>query len=60
MNSQSYAVGWGTLALINANIAQLKGQSAAIAFVGSLFVGPIVTLILAIKSPKPPSGAAAE
>jgi hypothetical protein len=50
---QSYAVGWGTLALINTNIAQIKGHSGAVAFFGSLFVGPIVTLLLAVRAAKP-------
>jgi hypothetical protein len=50
---QSYAVGWGTLALSNTNIAQIKGHSGAVAFFGSLFLGPIVTLLLALRSDKP-------
>lgn len=52
--NESYAVGWGTLALLNANIAQLKGYNGLVALFGSLLIGPIVTLILAIKDPKPP------
>lgn len=31
---EQYAVGWGALALINANIAQLKGRSGFWWFVG--------------------------
>lgn len=45
---ESYAVGWGSLALINANIAQLKGRSGGAWFLGSLFGGPVVTFILAV------------
>jgi hypothetical protein len=45
--NQSYAVGWGALALINANIAQLKGRSGLVWFLGSLIGGPLVTLLLA-------------
>ena len=57
---QSYAVGWGSLALINANLAQLKGRSGLAWFIGSLFGGPIVTFILAVIDRKPaPSAPAA-
>jgi hypothetical protein len=52
----SYAVGWGSLALINANLAQLKGRSGLAWFFGSLLGGPIVTFILAIVDRKPTSG----
>ncbi len=45
---ESYAIGWGTLALINANLAQLKGRSGLAWFLLSLFLGPIVTLLLAV------------
>jgi hypothetical protein len=37
-------VGWGTLALINAGLAQSKGRSGAIWFLGSLLLGPLATL----------------
>jgi len=43
---QSYAVGWFALALINANIAQVKGHSGLNWFLGSLFIGPVATLLL--------------
>ena len=55
--SSSYAVGWGTLALINANLAQLKGRSGLGWFLGSLLGGPIVTFLLAVLNPRPTSGA---
>ena len=45
---ESYAIGWGTLALINANLAQLKGRSGLAWFFGSLFIGPIATFLLAV------------
>ena len=38
--------GWGTLALINAGLAQSKHRSGLIWFLLSLLLGPIVTLIL--------------
>lgn len=46
--NESYAVGWGSLALINANIAQVKGRSGLAWFLGSLIGGPIATLLLAV------------
>lgn len=42
-NLDQYAVGWGTLALTNANLAQLKGRSGFWWFVGSLIRGPVTT-----------------
>ncbi len=48
---EQYAVGWGALALINANIAQLKGRSGFWWFIGSLIGGPVVTFILALIDP---------
>lgn len=41
-----YAVGWGTLALINAGLAQSKGRSGFYWFLISLLLGPIATFIL--------------
>ena len=46
--SESYAVGWGSLALINANLAQLKGRSGLMWLLGSLLGGPIATFLLAV------------
>ena len=43
---QGYVVGWGTLALINAGLAQSKGRSRLAWFLGSLLLGPIATLII--------------
>lgn len=57
---RSYAVGWGTLALINAGLAQGKGRSGLLWFVASLFLGPIATLLIVITdSPKPPARSSA-
>jgi len=44
--NSGYYVGWGTLALINAGLAQSKGRSGLIWFLLSLLGGPIVTFIL--------------
>ena len=45
---RQYAVGWGTLALINAGLAQAKGRSRLIWFLCSLLLGPIATLLVVI------------
>jgi len=50
--AQAYAVGWGTLALINAGIAQGKDRSGFLWFIASLFLGPIATFILVALCPK--------
>lgn len=47
--NESYAVGWGALALINANIAQLKGRSGLAWFLGSVLAGPIATFLLTLS-----------
>jgi len=41
-----YFVGWGTLALLNAGLAQAKGRSGLFWFLGSLLAGPLATLLL--------------
>jgi hypothetical protein len=46
-----YAVGWGTLALINAGLAQSKGRSGLGWFLGSLLLGPIGTFLIVILDP---------
>lgn|GEM_PF-1212184 len=43
-----YFVGWGTLALINAGLAQGKHKSGLLWFLLSLFLGPLATLILVL------------
>ena len=45
---KQYFVGWGTLMLINAVLAQGKNRSGSVWFFISLLVGPIATLILAL------------
>lgn len=46
-----YAVGWGTLALINAGLAQAKNRSGLAWFLLSLLLGPLGTLFLVILEP---------
>lgn len=45
MRSQFF-VGWGTLGLINAGLAQSKNRSGLAWFLLSLFLGPVATLLL--------------
>jgi hypothetical protein len=47
-HTPQYAVGWFTLALINAGLAQAKNRSGLGWFLGSLFLGPIATLIIVL------------
>ncbi|MGM9989043.1 MAG: hypothetical protein ACI35O_17680 [Bacillaceae bacterium] len=47
--NESYFVGWGTLALINAGIAQGKNRSGLNWFLLSLLLGPIATFCLVIS-----------
>ncbi len=51
-----FVVGIGTLALINAGLAQSKNRSGLGWFLGSLFIGPIATLLLVLlgKIERPP------
>lgn len=49
-----YAVGWFTLALINAGLAQGKGRGGLAWWVVSLFLGPIATLLIVLLDPGKP------
>jgi len=46
MANTQYYVGWGTLALINAGLAQGKGRSGLNWFLLSLLLGPLATFVL--------------
>lgn len=48
-----YFVGWGTLSLINAGLAQSKRRSGLLWFFSSLFVGPIATFLIVVLDPAP-------
>ncbi len=50
-NTGSYAVGWFTLSLINAGLAQTKNRSALLWWLASLFFGPICTLLIVVLDP---------
>ena len=43
-----YFVGWGSLALINAGLAQGKKKSGLLWFLLSLLLGPIATLLIVL------------
>ncbi|MGD0092214.1 MAG: hypothetical protein ABSE73_20045 [Planctomycetota bacterium] len=43
-----YFVGWGTLSLINAGLAQAKGRSGFLWWLFSLFLGPIATFLIVV------------
>jgi hypothetical protein len=46
-----YAIGWGTLALINGGLAQSKNRSGRVWFLLSLFLGPIATFFIVVLEP---------
>ncbi len=52
---KAFAVGWGTLALVNAGLAQGKNRSGFIWFFLSLLFGPLATFLLVASSPKLPN-----
>jgi hypothetical protein len=54
VNNQYY-VGWGTLALINAGLAQSKNRSGMNWFLLSILLGPVATLILLLVEKEPES-----
>jgi len=45
--------GWGTLALINAGLAQAKNRSGLIWFLISLVLGPIATFLIVVTDKAP-------
>ncbi|HLQ82662.1 MAG TPA: hypothetical protein VK121_02280 [Pseudogracilibacillus sp.] len=52
MNDQ-YVIGWGTLMLINAGLAQGKNRSGLNWFLISLLLGPLATFILVLLEKLP-------
>lgn len=46
-----FLVGWGTLMLINAGLAQGKGRSGLNWFILSIFLGPVATFIIVVSDP---------
>lgn len=50
LNRNWYA-GWGTLALVNAGLAQGKGRGGLNWFLLSLLLGPLATLFIVVLDP---------
>ena len=46
-----FFVGWGTLSLINAGLAQAKGRSGLLWWLASIFIGPVATFLIVIIPP---------
>lgn len=55
MDDPSFFVGWGTLSLINAGLAQAKGRSGLIWCLLSLLLGPLATLLIVVLDRGRPS-----
>jgi hypothetical protein len=51
MEASSAAIGYGSLALINAGLAEQKRRSRLIWFLISLVLGPIATLLIVVLEP---------
>ena len=49
--SVQFAVGWGTLSLINAGLAQGKNRSGLLWWALSLFLGPVATFLIVVLEP---------
>jgi len=49
----SYAIGWGTLGLINAGLAQSKNRSGIAWFLASFLLGPLATFFIVILDSVP-------
>jgi hypothetical protein len=47
-----FYVGWGTLSLLNAGLAQSKNRSGLNWFLLSLLLGPVATFLLVISKAK--------
>ena len=49
--TNEFVVGWGTLSLINAGLAQSKGRSGLNWWLLSLLLGPLATLLIVVMDP---------
>jgi hypothetical protein len=49
----TFFVGWGTLSLINAGLAQAKGRSGLNWWLLSLLLGPVATLLIVVMARVP-------
>jgi len=50
-NTGEYAVGWFTLSMINAGLAQSKGRSGLNWWLLSLLLGPLATMFIVFSDP---------
>jgi len=50
-NQAQFFVGWGTLSLINAGLAQSKGRSGLVWWLISLLLGPVATFLIVVLPP---------
>jgi hypothetical protein len=48
MQNTQFFVGWGTLSLINAGLAQAKNRSGFLWWLASIFFGPLATLLIVV------------
>ena len=53
-DNADFFVGWGTLSLINAGLAQAKGRSGLLWWLGSVFLGPVATFLIVVVPPAGP------
>lgn len=53
--NSSFFVGWGTLSLINAGLAQSKGRGGLLWWLISLLLGPVATFLIVILPKETPS-----
>jgi hypothetical protein len=49
--STPFFVGWGTLSLINAGLAQSKNRSGLLWWALSLILGPVATFLIVVLGP---------
>ena len=52
---REWVAGWGTLALVNAGLAQGKGRGGLIWFLLSLLLGPIATFLIVVLPAERPA-----
>ena len=55
LSEPGYFVGWGTLSLINAGLAQSKNRGGILWFLLSLFLGPIATFLIVVLDREKPA-----
>lgn len=51
VDDPNFFVGWGTLSMINAGLAQSKGRSGLLWWLLSLVLGPVATFLIVVLDP---------